>query len=194
MPAADDRGHLGERALLERAKKGAAGFGELFDAYYDRIYAYAYRRVGARVVAEDIAASVFEDALRGIKRVRWQDKPIVAWLYRIAARRVADYYRGARADVPLDDAVRAADDGLDGIEIAEDYAAVRRALDSLGASDREIIRLAFFDELSGAEIAVVLNCTPNSAYVRLHRALKKLKAILESEGRQTPRAVEVEYG
>ena len=194
MPAAADRGHLGERARLERAQKGAAGFGELFDAYYDRIYAYAYRRVGARVVAEDIAASVFEDALRGIKRVRWQGKPIVAWLYRIAARRVVDYYRGARADVPLDDEARAAEDGLDGIEIAEDYAAVRRALDSLGASDREIIRLAFFDELSGAEIAAMLNCTPNNAYVRLHRALKKLKAMLESEERQSYRAVEVEYG
>ena len=194
MPAAADRGHLGERALLERAQKGAAGFGELFDAYYDRIYAYAYRRVGARVVAEDIAASVFEDALRGIKRVRWQGKPIVAWLYRIAARRVVDYYRGARADVPLDDEARAAEDGLDGIEIAEDYAAVRRALDSLGASDREIIRLAFFDELSGAEIAAMLNCTPNNVYVRLHRALKKLKAMLESEERQSYRAVEVEYG
>lgn len=194
MLAVGDQGHLGERALLERAKKGAAGFGELFDAYYDRIYAYAYRRVGARVVAEDIAASVFEDALHGIKRVRWQGKPVVAWLYRIAARRVADYYRGTRGDVPLDEDARAAEDGLDGIEIAEDYATVRRALDSLGAGDREIIRLAFFDELSGAEIAAVLNCTPNSVYVRLHRALKKLKAMLENEERQPYRAVEVEHG
>jgi RNA polymerase sigma-70 factor, ECF subfamily len=188
MPAAS------ERALLERAKQGAAGFGELFDAYYDRVYAYAYRRVGARVVAEDIAASVFEDALRGIKRVRWQGKPIIAWLYRIAARRVADYYRSARGDVPLEDDARAPDDGLDGIEMAEDYAAVRRALDTLNANDREIIRLAFFDELRGADIAVVLNCTPNSAYVRLHRAMKKLKATLENEERQPHRAIEVEHG
>ena len=30
-----------ERALIARAKTSAAGFGELFDAYYDRIYAYA---------------------------------------------------------------------------------------------------------------------------------------------------------
>jgi RNA polymerase sigma-70 factor (ECF subfamily) len=184
----------GDRALLEHAQQGAVGFGELFDAYYDRIYAYAYRRVGARVVAEDIAASVFEDALRGIKRVRWQGKPIVAWLYRIAARRVADYYRRARGDVPLDDDARAPEDGLDGLEIAEDYAAVRRALDLLGASDREVIRLAFFDELSGAEIAAILNCTPNSAYVRLHRALKKLKAMLEKEERPAYRAIEVEHG
>ncbi len=167
-----------ERALLERAKKGATGFGELFDAYYDRIYAYAYRRVGARAVAEDIAASVFEDALRGIQRVRWQGKPIIAWLYRIAARRVADYYRAARSDLPLDDDMGAPDDGLDGVEIFEERDAVRNALERIGASDREIIRLAFFEELSGAEIAATLNCSPNTTYVRLHRALKRLKAAL----------------
>ena len=126
--------------------------------------------------------------------MRWQGKPIIAWLYRIAARRVADYYRGARGDVPLDDDTRSSDDGLDGIELAEDYAAVRRALDSLGTSDREIIRLACVAERRGAESAAMLACTPNSAYVRLHRAMKKLKAMLENEERQSRRAVEVEHG
>ncbi len=177
MPLADDQGHLGERALLERAKKSAAGFGELFDATYDRIYAYAYRRVGARAAAEDIAASVFEDALRGIQRVRWQGKPAIAWLYRIAARRVADYYRKAHGETALDSDAAGAD-GLDEVEREEEQAAVRRALAKLNESDREIIRLAFFEELDGKEIAATLNCTPNSAYVRLHRALKRLKTVL----------------
>ncbi len=179
MPLADDRGHLSERARLKRAQSSATGFGELFDAYYDRVYAYAYRRVGTRVAAEDIAASVFEDALRGIKRVRWQGKPVIAWLYRIAARRVADHYRKSRGDVVLDVEWRAADGDLDGVEQLEEYAAVRAALERLNTSDREIIQLAFFDELSGAEIAAALDCTANAAYVRLHRALKRLEEILK---------------
>ncbi len=58
-----------DREMLIRAQTGTQGFGELFDAYYDRIYAFAYRRVGAREVAEDIASAVFEDALRGIKKL-----------------------------------------------------------------------------------------------------------------------------
>ncbi len=181
MLFADDRGHVDDRALLKRAQSSAAGFGELFDAYYDRIYAYAYRRVGTRATAEDIAASVFEDALRGIKRVRWQGKPVIAWLYRIAARRVADHYRKSRGDVELDAEWSGADGGLDSIERSEDHAAVRAALDRLGEGDREIIRLAFFDELSGAEIAAALDCTANAAYVRLHRALRRLEEILKRE-------------
>lgn len=179
-----------ERALLKRAQSGAAGFGELFDANYDRIYAYAYRRVGTRVAAEDIAACVFEDALRGIQRVRWQGKPIIAWLYRIAARRVADFYRDTRNSVEFAaEQLGAADDGHRALEIEEEYDAVWRALARLGERDREILLLAFFDDLSGAEIAATLNCTPNSAYVRLHRALKRLEAVLRDANE--PRAASV---
>jgi len=168
-----------ERALITRAQTSAAGFGELFDAYYDRIYAYAYRRVGSREQAEDIAAAVFEDALRGIKRVRWQGKPIAAWLYRIAARRVADFYRARKNDAPLDEFAHLSSDGIgDALERDEESAVVRCGLQKLNASEREIIRLVFFDELDGDAIASLLGCTANNVYVRTHRALKKLEGIL----------------
>ncbi len=165
-----------ERARVHRAQSSAAGFGELFDAYYDRIYAYAYRRVGARQVAEDIAASVFEDALRGIRRFRWQNKPIAAWLYRIAARRVADFYR-ERVVNELREDVKA--EGF--AERVDRETSIQVILEKLGAADREIIRLVFFDELETEEIAALLNCTVNSVYVRTHRALKRLKAILAED-------------
>lgn len=168
-----------ERALLHRAQTSAAGFGELFDAYYHRIYAYAYRRVGSREIAEDIAASVFEDALRGIKRVRWQGKPLAAWLYRIAARRVADFYRARKNDAPLDEFAHIASDNIgEALERDEECAAVRRGLEKLSASEREIIRLVYFDELDRKTIAALFHCTPNNVYVRTHRALKKLEMIL----------------
>jgi RNA polymerase sigma-70 factor (ECF subfamily) len=168
-----------ERALLTRAQTSAAGLGELFDAYYDRIYAYAYRRVGSREIAEDIAASVFEDALRGITRVRWQGKPLAAWLYRIAARRVADFYRARKNIAPLDEFAHVPGDSIgDALERADEYAAVQRGLEKLNPSEREIIRLVYFDELDGDTIASLLNVTKNNVYVRTHRALKKLEVIL----------------
>ena len=147
--------------------------------------------MGTRQAAEDIAAGVFEDALRSIRRVRWQGKPVIAWLYRIAARRVVDHYRSTRDAVEFaGDSLGSSDDGQDGLEIEEEYAAVRRGLAFLNARDREVIHLAFFDELDGAEIAVTLNCTPNNVYVRLHRALKKLEIVLKDES--APRALSQE--
>lgn len=168
-----------ERALLRRAQTSAAGFGELFDAYYERIYAYAYRRVGSRAPAEDIAASVFEDALRGIPHLRWQGKPLAAWLYRIAARRVADFYRARKNDRPLDSfAHRTREDVSAALARADEYAAVRRALQKLNAAEREILRLVYFDGLDRETIAALLNVTKNNVYVRTHRALKKLETLL----------------
>jgi len=178
---------IDDQKLLERAQTSAVGFGELFDAYYDRIYAYAYRRVGARETAEDIATSVFENALSGIKKVRWQGKPIIAWLYRIAARRVADHYRGKRATESLDDfAESIGADAGDGLERDDEYDQVRRGIERLAEREREIIRLVYFDELDGAQLAATLGCTTNNAYVRLHRALKKLKIILEIDNQSDP--------
>lgn len=171
-----------DRDLLERAQTSAAGFGELFDAYYDRIYKYAYRRIGLRIVAEDIAASVFEDALKSIKRLRWQGKPLIAWLYRIAARRVVDYHRSKRGETSYDDLSMASMVNIgDAVERAEEFAAVRRGIAKLNEREREIIRLAYFDELDGEGIASMLRCSRNSVYVRLHRALAKLERILSNE-------------
>ena len=174
----------GDQELLARAQTGADGFGELFDKYYDKIYAYAYRRVGARATAEDIAACTFEDALRGIQRLRWDGKPIAAWLYRIASRRVADHYRRAKANPTADIEnlnLEAASSPADNAEQSETQSAVRAALARLEPRDREIIQFVYFDELETVEIAAMLNCTANSIYVRLHRALKRLKTLLEED-------------
>ena len=143
-----------ERALVTRAQKNAAGFGELFDVYYDRIYKYAYRRVHAQQAAEDIAASVFEDALKSIARFRWQGKPIAAWLYKIAARRVADVYR-KHTEAELTDDLKEIDDFTDKVS---ERMSLRAGLQKLNDSDREILRLVFFDEMETAEVAAVLSC------------------------------------
>jgi RNA polymerase sigma-70 factor (ECF subfamily) len=172
--------NVDERDLLVRAQTSAEGFGELFDRYYDRIYAYAYRRVGTQVAAEDVAACVFEHALRDIKRVRWQGKPVIAWLYRIASRRVADYYRDRQNSTVSEQERPDSAEGPDGmIERAEALEMVRAGLDKLTVRDREIIQLTFFDQASAAEIGAMWDCTTNSVYVRLHRALKRLRVILE---------------
>lgn len=170
-----------ERALLTRAQSSAEGFAELFDAYYDRIYAYAFRRVGTRETAEDVAASVFEDALKGIKRLRWQNKPLAAWLYKIASRRVADHYRQPHHVELTDDVTGTSDGPALALEQKEEFAAIRSAMSRLSGGDRELIRLIYFDELDRAEIAGILNCTSNSLYVRLHRALERLERMLKND-------------
>lgn len=145
----------------------------MYEQTYDRIYAYAYRHTGNRADAEDVTGLIFESALKAFPRFRLQERPLLPWLYTIAARRVADFhrakYRTATAPLPPEPPGPA--------ELAEhawELAAVHEALERLSPSDRQIIDLHFFAGLSHSEVAQMLDVTVNAATVRLHRALKRL--------------------
>jgi RNA polymerase sigma-70 factor (ECF subfamily) len=58
------------------------------------------------------------------------------------------------------------------------------ALGSLRKEDQELLRLWAWDDLKPAQIAVVLGTTPEAVSVRLHRAKKRLSALLESTASQ----------
>jgi RNA polymerase sigma-70 factor (ECF subfamily) len=55
------------------------------------------------------------------------------------------------------------------------------ALGSLRDGDRDVLRLWAWEQLEPREIAVVLEITPNAASIRLHRATKRLRSLLEQE-------------
>lgn len=175
-----------ERALVERAKASAEGFGELYDRYYDRLYAYAYRRTASRQETEDITSAIFEEVLRGIGRFQWRDIPLSAWLYRIANNVISDHYRQRyRAEaVELARVVETASDGQgpeEWIAQQEGREAMKRALAALSQRDQDVINLVFFEDLPREEVARVLGCSVANVYVRLHRALQRLRRQMDEE-------------
>jgi len=168
-----------EHILLAEAQASAEGFGRLYDATYDRIYAYAYRRTGNATEAEDITAAVFEAALRGINRVRLENRPVLAWLYGIARHHVADHYRRREAapenDTETDGAEGESPDPQEWLEGEERAALLRRAVMSLSADDQAVLDSVYFAKLSRSEAARFLGISANALYVRLHRALARLR-------------------
>ena len=79
----------------------------------------------------------------------------------------------------------------------DDVAEVRRALDELPTTDRELIRMQHFDELSHAEIARELEIplgTVKSRTFRAHRRLAGLLAHLRAEPEDSSPAAELEGG
>ncbi len=168
-----------EHTLLAEAQASAEGFGRLYDATYDRVYAYAYRRTGSATEAEDITDAVFEAALRGISRVRLENRPVLAWLYGIARHHIADHYRRREA-TPEN---KAETDGTEGespdpqewLEGEERATLLRRAVAALSADDQAVLDSVYFAELSRGEAARLLGISANALYVRLHRALARLR-------------------
>ncbi len=80
-----------ERLLIEAAQRDPARFAELYDLYFDRIYAYVAWRTASRDEAEDMVSEVFHKALANLRRFEWRGAPFSAWLYRIAANEITDH-------------------------------------------------------------------------------------------------------
>lgn len=180
-----------EAALVERAKRDPAAFGALYDRYVERIYGYAYREIRDVAKAQDVTAVTFEKALRHIGRFHWRDTGFAPWLYRIARNEIAQQYRReARVRSPVEEdeealAGQAADREPRPIESAVLHAerdqGLQEALGRLDEADREVLTLRFLEQLPTEDVAQILQCSRNNVYVRLHRALGRLRDQLATE-------------
>ncbi|WP_314192646.1 sigma-70 family RNA polymerase sigma factor [uncultured Arthrobacter sp.] len=132
---------------------------------YPRVYRYVRRRVESPELAEELAADVFRVVWQ-----KWHDQPHadIAWLLTVARNLIGNAYRSRDRLVALQAKLRSSAELRSGAE-SEDLA-VHDAMAALRDSERDILQLAYWDELSVAEIAGVLQCSEAAAKVRLHRA------------------------
>jgi RNA polymerase sigma-70 factor (ECF subfamily) len=178
-----------ERELVERAKADPEAFEELYGRYYSRIFAFAYRRLRSRELAEDVTSDVFMKALDALPRFTWQGVSVSAWLYRIANNRITDHFRrkgqSGKGVLAIDDVKTLVDERPlpeDRILAALRRAEVEEAIARLSEQDQLVITLIFYEELSSSEVGSVMGISTNLVYVRLHRALKRMRRALERDG------------
>jgi RNA polymerase sigma-70 factor (ECF subfamily) len=185
-----------ERALVERSRSDASAFAELYDFYLPRIYGFIARRVGERAVAEDLTAMTFERALGTLRRGDFRNESFGGWLYRVASNAIVDQVRRDRRTVPLgggngaagddgreeDREIRLGDEAATGaFAAALDRDVVRRALLRLPEAQRRLLVLKFFDGLELDELCTTLGCSRPTFAVKLHRALRALRAAVAQE-------------
>jgi len=164
-----------EQLLIEAAQKNPGRFAELYEANFERVYAYVASRVRDRDEAQDVTADVFHKALANLPRFEWRGAPFAAWLYRIAANAIAD--RAARAareraipppdDPPFDDP---------GLEDVERRARLFRMVRSLPKDQHRVIELRFAEGMSIREIAGLMGRTEGAVKQLQFRALETLRA------------------
>ncbi len=153
-----------DREVRERA------FEALYVSHYREIAGYVLRRVPAHE-ADDVIAAVFTVAWR-----RFDDVPPPPidrlWLLRVARNSVADQRRAAHRRFHLFARLSAdaATSGPFATAAGSSGEQVQAALSALRPADREALQLVLWDELSHAEAAAVLGCTPNAFELRYRRA------------------------
>lgn len=157
-------------------------FAELYERHRRAVFTFLLRLTGATEAAEDLLQEAFFRIWLGRAEYRAAGE-FRAWLFTIARRLAIDRFRRqglAWEDDPaaLETAVSTeAPDRL--AEARGELARLQRALDQLPPAQREVVLLARLVGAKAEEIAQVTGSTPGAVRVQLHRALQRLRALLE---------------
>ncbi len=195
--AGGDRSVLEEAgaSLIERARRDRTAFGELYDLYLNRVYAFCLGQTASREEAEDITAQTFERALTALPRYEDRGAPLSSWLLRIAANAAVDRARSAKRvtfltasaasdedQAPEEDAVRSAEPGP--AELAERWEqarSMRERLAALPADQQRAVRLRYYEDRALLDIAAQMGRSEAAMKQLLQRALKGLRTQLQQE-------------
>jgi RNA polymerase sigma-70 factor (ECF subfamily) len=165
-----------ERALVEAAQGDPARFAPLYEAYFDRVYAYVVRRVHDRADAEDLTSEVFRRALDGLPRFEWRGAPFGAWLMRIAANAVADRWQRAQRRRDLEESERTKEPTAEDLERRVLlFSLVRRLPEDQG----RVIQLRFVEQKTIREVAAELGRSEGAVKQLQLRALEGLRARMD---------------
>ena len=177
--------------LVDRvvARRDAHAFGELYDRFVERVYRYMYYRTGSRPEAEDLTEQVFLKAWEAIGRYRWQGRPFLAWLYRLAHNAHIDHVRTRKPTTSLNNDERP-------LELASSAAAVElaRALDAellahalaqLTPDQQQVIVMKFIDGVDNEQIAQSMGKREGAVRALQMRALMSLRRVLEAQGERS---------
>lgn len=136
---------------------------------------------GTDDAAHDVAQEVCIAVLTALPRYRDEGKPFEAFVYRIAANKVADALRaGYRAPVIMEEVPDRADQAAGPEHLAVVADGVRRArhlLDALPDQQRELLLLRVVSGLSAEETGLAMNMSAGAVRVAQHRAMAKLRLL-----------------
>jgi RNA polymerase sigma-70 factor (ECF subfamily) len=174
-------GTVDEGELVAAAKQDPTEFGVLYELYVDRVYRYAYRRVGTHHDAEDVTAQTFQQALAALPKYEWRGLPFGAWLFRIAANVINRRGRTGNREIAVEDVSVFSfqealdDDPMDRVtrdELAEE---LNELIATLPADQQRVLVLKFSHGLKNREIGDLMGRSEGAVKQLVHRALVNLR-------------------
>lgn len=176
-----------EISLITRANEDVSVFDELYNYYFPRVYNYVHYRISDSYVCEDLTSQIFEKLFSRLKYYQSGKATFSTWLFSIARHTIVDYYRSQSRNynTSLEIMVEPMDsepDPSDIVAFNETQQHLLNALASLTQRERDIIALKFWSGSSNRDIAKFIGISESNTAVILFRAMRRLRAILESQG------------
>jgi RNA polymerase sigma-70 factor (ECF subfamily) len=162
---------ISDEVLMLAFQQGSReAFDELYTRYRSPLYGFFRRRLSSELRAEDLAQETFLVVIRGAER--YQPRALVrTYLYAIALNLLMSERRKQAHDGPdLDSIAEPAT-----LASAERDLWVRQGLQKLDETEREILMLREYEQLSYSDIAELLRLPLNTVRSRLFRARMALR-------------------
>jgi RNA polymerase sigma-70 factor (ECF subfamily) len=158
-----------------------------FEAVYQtelpRVYNFFRYQIGDDQIAEDLTATTFEKAWRHRDRYRADLAAFSTWLFTIARRTAADYYRKHRVNLALEEASLVSERNAveDTAQKHADFAVLATLLARLGERERELVALKYGADLTNRAIASISGLSESNVSTILHRVTQQLRQEWEHE-------------
>lgn len=165
--------------MNSKKTSGIDSFEEIVDLYQDRLFRFAFMRVGVRETAEDIV----QDVLLRLFRAMTDGKEICSYecfLLRSVSNACIDHMRRKKTtNLPLEDFTEVAEDS--DRDIDEEFRRISRLLDGLPFEQAETVRLKCYDGLTFRKIAELQGLSEATVKSRYRYAIQHIRKNLENE-------------
>src|SRR5690606_2198698 len=156
-------------------------FIEAFRAYNENIFNFLCLRVHSREIAQDLTQEVYIKLWDNKAKYDPNKASIRTWLFKIARNHLIDHFRKnknsfANISTESELLVEIYDDETTEKDLDIQY--VLKKLYELEPEEQNLIILKYIEDLSNAEIAEIVDKNVVATKVAIHRAMKKLKRII----------------
>ncbi len=165
-------------------------FDTLIERHKDRLYSYIFHSVKSEELADDIFQETFVKAIVTLKQGRYvENGHFSAWISRIAHNLIIDHFRQSRA-VNLQSTDDTEYNVLNRKELSEQtvedtmvtqqiHRDIRRLIKALPESQREVLLMRYYKNMSFKEIAERTQVSINTALGRMRYAILNMRRIAE---------------
>lgn len=177
-----------DELLLRRLKTGSKTAGEeLVRRYYQPLVRYLRRVVGNEQMAEELHQQTWLSVLEHLETFDQGSCSggFKAWLFRIATNKAHDHWRSAGREKSAKEGLKlVTDDDLPEpghrMSGSEQEQKLKQAIDRLPETQKQVVLLRYYSGLKFIEIADLLGCPLNTALGRMHKAMLKLRDLMEA--------------